>query len=56
MIQKKKKDRKDQFILLEHTLTVLYIPNKAVRNFLNQSIEKNELLYHRMYDGTMTDN
>ena len=54
LISSKKHDRKHEFVILEHTLSVLYIPTKAIRNFLNQTDEKNELAYHRMYNGTMT--
>lgn len=53
LIQKNRTDKENEFIFLEHTLSVLYIPTKAIRKFLNQSTERNELLYHRMYNGTM---
>ena len=53
LIEKKKTDKKNEFIILEHKLSVLYVPNRAIKRFLRQSAERNELLFNRMFDGTL---
>lgn len=55
LIQKKKTDRKNEFIVLEHKLSVMFIPSRAIKGFLKQTDERNELLFHKMYKGTMID-
>ena len=35
LIHKNRADKENEFIILEHTLSVLYIPTKAIRKFLN---------------------